>query len=333
MSISDRQKIEQSINTLNGFITDKATFGPKQHAQFYEDLVTGTSLLEGMEYKSMEKTSEQWVYNKAEEDPLFVPNFESRSIDSTGVTNRLVQIEAKILRGRITLRDELLTQNLAGDELMAQARTLVAKECAKQIARGFLLGDTALNVAHGVNATEQAKLSYYKQWDGLLKLATNAGNVVNAGNNDISATLVGDILAAVPDTYQENVDQMILHVTPKHFRRIQNAVANRAATDGPWMFEGANRLVSPQGLVIKMCQDMTSRFQYGTGGTAGDLNASNRALMFRPEDFIIGNYAEGMRWEVWRDYESFQNKMNFEVYLGFTTKFPTGIVNVTNVRV
>lgn len=331
MATFDRAKIEQSINTLNGFQTDKAVFNEKQHAQFYEDLVTGSSLLEGMDYRPMERTSEQWVYNKSEEDPLFVPDFESRAVASTGVTNRLVQIDAKILRGRITLRDELLTQNLAGEDLMAQVQTLVAKECAKQIARGFLLGDTALTVAHGVNATEQAKLSYYKQWDGLLKRGVAAGNRINASNADITATLIGDILAAVPDTYQENIDQMILYVTPKHFRRIQNAVANRAATDGPWMFEGKN-LVSPQGLVIKMAQDMTSRFQYGTGGTAGDLNASTRALLFRPEDYIIGNYAGGMRWEVWRDYENFQNKMNFEVYLGFTSKFPTGIVDIYNVR-
>ena len=82
---------------------------------------------------------------------------------------------------------------------------------------------------------------------------------------------------------------------------------------------------------MKPSNGLNAELVYGDPATT--VTAKSHGLLFRPEDVLIGNYAQGLRFNPWYDGNNWELKLNFEIYFGMSHVYPTSIVDVYGVPV
>lgn len=132
-----------------------------------------------------------------------------------------LDLSSKLLRGAVSIPDEMLEDNIERDRLMNTIRDLVSRAVGRDMEKLMILGDTA---------DTSSAASLLTVTDGIIKLA--ATNVAAIGGSYLGKSQLETIELALPDEFRTTQDKMVFLTSYKAGIRYRSSLASRQTQQG-----------------------------------------------------------------------------------------------------
>jgi len=332
---------KQAETILSDFSSGNGLLLPEQEDKFREDLTATSKLLDMADVHILTAPSKQISYIDLDDMPLMSPNTgaTNRGVTQKGADTRGVTLQTKLMRGQISIADEVVNENIEQDNLVDVVMGLIARKVALQLERLFLNGDSALAGKTIADAEEKRIVDYLALEDGIFKQASSNGLTSPAFSNaDLPASFVGTFLQELPDKYQQWGSQYTLFSNQRHFNRFKSTVMHRTQADNKFMLEtdsmGHQQLIIPEGNAMIPLYGMSYAFPFTeTGESEVTITNRDKVLFMNPKTFSAGFYLDSLRMGLHYDFNNWETLINFELYTGSVLQFPDAVVVGTGVAV
>lgn len=333
--------VQQTATILSDFSSGNGLLLPEQEDQFREDLVAESKLLDMCDIHMLDAPSKQISYLRVERFPLSAPNTgaSNRGVTNKGVKTRGVTLETKLMRGQVSIADEVLNENIEKDAMLSTVLGLIAKEVAYQTEVFLLSGDITLAGKTIADTEEKRLIDFLGLQNGVFKQASGNGLTSPAfSNGDLSSTFVGTMLDPLPDKYMAWAPDYVLFTTQSHFNRFSSTVMHRTQADNKYLMERdamrRRELIAPEGNRMIALNGMSEAIPFTeTGESEVIVTQRDKVLFMNPQTLSVGFYLDNLRMKVGYDFDNWQTLINFELYMGSVLQYPDAVVIGTGVKV
>jgi len=202
-----------------------------------------------------------------------------RATPSTGI----VEISTVLLRGEVPVSDEVMEDNVAGQNLVQSLERTITDRFGYDIEELMVNGDTG------------SSDPYLALLDGWLLQSKNDGNAVDGSSYGQDYQEVFRVLLnKLPDRFKRNLETDGRYYIPKRTEeKYRDILASRGTPIGDLMLTGKNEL-RYQGILILGVPSFDI-----TAGTSGNPDTAD--ILLTNHNNLYAGFHRAMKFETWRD--------------------------------